>query len=402
MTAAEARLATDAEPAGPIRQGLRLDAIDMLRGLVIILMVLDHTRDYFMTGAFFTNAVDPQTSWPALYITRWITHLCAPIFVFLAGTSAFLKGSRDNDRKALSGFLLSRGIWLILLEMTVVNFGWNFGITGILMQVIWAIGAGMIVLAGLIWLGPRAVLAIGVLIVAGHNLLDPIDKLTTGAQDQVWAFIHEDTFITPGGLPMFLAYPFLPWLGIMCLGYGMGGLFLKAPEVRIRNWIMLGAAFLAAFLVLRLLNGYGDPTPWKTLEEPARTLMSFFNVEKYPPSLMYALVTLGFGFLLLAMFERLAPPLSEVFLTYGRVPLFVYVLHIYLIHGLQMAVGLALGWRADQFIKVFENPAKQQGWGFDLPVVYLVWAVVLLVLFPLARWFGKVKRTRRDWWLSYL
>jgi len=400
--AAQARLATDPEPAGPIGHGVRLTAIDMLRGLVIVLMVLDHTRDYFMTGAFFTNAVDPQTSYPALYVTRWITHLCAPSFVFLAGTSAFLKGARDGDMKSLSWFLFSRGLWLIVLELTVVNLGWNFGISGILMQVIWAIGAGMIVLAGLIWAGPRVVLAIGILIVAGHNLLDPVDRMTGPEADLLWAFVHEDKFITPGGLPMFLAYPFLPWLGIMCLGYGLGSVFLKAKGERIRTFVFFGLAFIAAFLALRFLNGYGDPTPWKTFDDPARTAMSFFNVEKYPPSLMYALATLGPSFLLLALFERLKGPVAEFFLTYGRVPLFVYVLHIYLIHALQIAVGVAMGFRVEQFIKVFEDPSKQQGWGFDLPVVWLVWLVVLAVLFPLARWFGAVKRKRKDWWLSYL
>ena len=402
MTAAAARLATDAEPAGPLSAGQRLSSIDMLRGMVIILMVLDHTRDYFMQGAFFTNAVDPQTSWPALYATRWITHLCAPSFVFLAGTSAFLKGARDDDTKGLSWFLFSRGLWLILLEVTVVNFGWNFGLTGPLMQVIWAIGVSMVALAALVWLGPRAVLGIGILIVAGHNLLDPVDQMQLGPWSMPWNFVHEDGFIRPWGIGTFVAYPALPWLGVMCLGYGLGFLFLKTPGERIRTLLFLGLTFLAAFVVLRFLNGYGDPTPWRTFEDPARTAMSFFNVEKYPPSLMFVLVTLGVSFLLLVLFETVRGPLGELFLTYGRVPLFVYVLHIYLIHALQVAVGVATGWRVDQFVKVFEDPAKQQGWGFDLPVVYLVWAVVLLILFPVARWFGAVKRRRRDWWLSYL
>jgi len=403
MSAApEVRLATDAEPAGPLSAGMRLSSIDILRGLVIILMVLDHTRDYFMTGSFTRNAVDPETSYPALYVTRWITHLCAPSFVFLAGTSAFLKGARDDDTRGLSWFLFSRGLWLIILEVTVVNFGWNFGLTGPLMQVIWAIGMSMVVLAGLVWLGPRAVLAIGIAIVAGHNLLDPVDQMNIGQWQLAWNFVHEDAFVQAGGVPMFIAYPALPWLGIMCLGYGLGFLFLKLPGERIRTLIFLGLTFLVAFAVLRFLNGYGDPTPWRVFEDPARTVMSFFNVEKYPPSLMFTLATLGISFLLLAAFERLRGPVAEFFLTYGRVPLFVYVLHIYLIHALQLAVGAALGFPASAFILVFEDPAKQARWGFDLPVVWLVWLVVIALLFLPARWFGRVKRTRRDWWLSYL
>ena len=397
-----ARLATDAEPAGPLSAGARLSSVDMLRGLIIILMILDHVRDYFMVGAFFRDAVDPATSYPALYATRWITHLCAPGFVFLAGVSAFLKGERTNDARSLSWFLLSRGLWLIVLELTVVNFGWNFGISAPFLQVIWAIGASMVVLAGLVWLGPRAVLAIGIAIVALHNLLDPINPPHLGDAAPVWNLVHEAGFPNLWGVPIFAAYPVLPWLGIMCLGYGLGGMFLKPSGERIRTLIFLGLAFLAAFAILRGLNVYGDPAPWKAFDTPAQTVMSVLNVQKYPPSLLFTLATMGINLLLLAAFERARGPVAEFFLTYGRVPLFVYVLHIYLIHALQIGVGIAIGRPVADFIKVFENPAKQQGWGFDLPVVYLVWLGVVLALFPLARWFGKVKRTRREWWLSYL
>ena len=400
---AQVHLATDAEPAGPLRQGLRLTSIDLLRGLIIVLMVLDHTRDYFMTGAFFTDAVDPKTSWPALYATRWITHLCAPGFVFLAGVSAFLKGARDGDTKALSWFLFSRGLWLVVLELTVVNFGWNFGVAPPFLQVIWAIGAGMIALAALVWLGPRVVLALGIAIIAGHNLLDPINPPHLGEAAPVWNLLHESGFPTILGVPIFAAYPLIPWLGILCLGYGLGFIFLKTPGERIRTLLFLGLAFLAAFIALRWINVYGDPRPWTEQADAVRTAMSFLNVQKYPPSLQFTLVTLGINLLLLSGFERLRGPIAEFFLTFGRVPLFVYVLHIYLIHALQILVGTVIAGRpASDFIKVFENPAKQQGWGYDLPVVYLVWAVILALLFPLARWFGKVKRERRDWWLSYL
>lgn len=399
---AQVHKATEAEPVGPLRPGGRLTSIDMLRGLVIILMVLDHTRDYFMAGAFTRDAVDPATSYPALYLTRWITHLCAPSFVFLAGVSAFLKGARDGDARSLSWFLFSRGLWLIFLEIVVVNFGWNFAVAGPLMQVIWAIGVSMVVLSALIWLGPRVVLLLGVAIVAGHNLLDPIDPPDLGQAALAWNFIHEGQFIRPWGIPTFVAYPALPWLGIMCLGYGLGGLFLKPQNERIRTLLILGAGFIMIFLILRGLNLYGDPRPWTGFADPAQTAMSFFNVQKYPPSLHFTLVTLGISFLLLVGFEKLRGRAGELFLTYGRVPLFVYVLHIYLIHALQLAIGVAMGFSASAFIRVFQDPAKQAGWGFDLPWVYAVWLLVLAILFPLARWFGAVKRRRRDWWLSYL
>ncbi|HYE41753.1 MAG TPA: heparan-alpha-glucosaminide N-acetyltransferase domain-containing protein [Caulobacteraceae bacterium] len=400
---AQVHLATDAEPAGPLRQGLRLTSIDLLRGLIIVLMVLDHVRDYFMAGAFFTDAVDPRTSWPALYATRWITHLCAPGFVFLAGVSAFLKGVRDDDTRSLSWFLFSRGLWLILLELTVINVGWNFALGAPFLQVIWAIGAGMILLSALVWLGPRAVLAIGVAIVAGHNLLAPINPPHLGEYGIVWNLALEPGFPQLLGSPMFVAYPLLPWLGIMCLGYGLGHVFLVTPGERIRTLLFLGLTFVAAFALLRWLNVYGDPGPWTAQSDPVRTAMSVMNVQKYPPSLQFILVTLGISLLLLAAFERLRGPVAEFFLTYGRVPLFVYVLHIYLIHGLQLLVGTMVAGRpASDFVLVFANPAKQEGWGYGLGVVYLVWAVVLALLFPLARWFGRVKRERRDWWLSYL
>lgn len=403
MTAlAHDRLATDAQPAGPLSAGIRLSSIDMLRGLVIILMVLDHTRDYFLLNGFTTDATNPQTSYPALYATRWITHLCAPSFVFLAGVSALLKGARDGDMKSLSWFLFSRGLWLIVLELTVIGFGWSFAVGAPFLQVIWAIGIGMIVLAALVWAGPRVVLALGIAIIAGHNLLDPIDPPDLGQAAPLWNFIHQFGFPNVGGVTVFLAYPALPWFGIMCLGYGLGHIFLKAPGERIRTLVFLGLTFLAAFAVVRGINLYGDPSKWAVQADGVRTAMSFLNVSKYPPSLLYILPTLGVAFLLLAAFERLRGPVAELFLTYGRVPLFVYVLHIYLLHLMQIAVGAAMGFPPATFINAFSNPQQMNGWGFSLGWVYVAWLVLLAALFPPARWFGKVKRERRDWWLSYL
>jgi uncharacterized membrane protein len=366
-------------------------------------MVLDHVRDFFYAGAFTFDPTDPSTTYGALYATRWVTHLCAPTFVFLAGVSAFLKGERCDSRADLARFLLTRGLWLILLELTVVNFGWTFGAVFVFLQVIWAIGAGMVLLAGLIWLGPRAVLLIGVLIIAGHNLLDPVTPAQLGQAAPLWNFVEEPGLARPWGWLLFIAYPAIPWLGIMCLGYGLGGLFRLPQPERIAWFLRAGLSLLAIFFAVRGINLYGDPVHWTTLPEAGRTAMSFFNVTKYPPSLLFVLVTLGIAFLLLAAFEKARGPIAEFFLTYGRVPLFVYVLHIYLGHLLQVGVGVATGFAPSTFVNAMFSPAGlDPAWGFGLAVVYLVWLLLLALLYLPARWFGALKRRRRDWWLSYL
>jgi uncharacterized membrane protein len=380
----------------------RLQAIDILRGLVICLMVLDHVRDFFHYGALAYDPLDPKTSYFALYATRWVTHLCAPTFVLLAGVSAFLKGARTDSRAELSIFLLTRGLWLILLEVTVVNFGWTFGSIASFFQVIWAIGIGMVALSGLVWFGPRVTLIVGVLIVAGHNLLDPIAPAQLGAAAPLWNFTEEAGIVRWRDHVILLAYPALPWFGIMALGYGLGPIFLKAQDRRIRWFLALGLGLLAAFVVLRALDGYGDPLHWSAQADLGRTAMSFFNVNKYPPSLLYDLATLGAAFLLLAAFERLRGWPAEILLTYGRVPLFVYVAHIYLMHGLQVMTGVALGWKASTFVDAFDDPSRLAHWGFSLPVAFLIWLAILAALYPPARWFGALKRRRRDWWLGYL
>lgn len=396
------RLALDAEPAGPLGMGQRLRSIDLLRGLVIMLMALDHTRDFFHINALDFQPEDPARTYPLLFLTRLVTHLCAPSFVLLAGVSAFLRGSREHDLKSLSWFLFSRGAWLVLLELTVIGFGWDFTLSEAFLQVIWAIGAGMMALAALVWLGPRAVLIIGVLIIAGHDLLDPIRAASLGAAAPLWGLIHEAGFFRFAGHDTFVAYPALPWIGIMALGYGLGGVFLEPQARRRRVLLWLGLAMLAAFGVLRTLNGYGDPAPWSMQDTAIKTAMSFLRVSKYPPSLIYDLLTLGAAFCLLALFERLKGPIAEVVLTYGRVPLFFYLLHVYLLHTLALLAGLALGYPASAQVLSVIHPGDLKGFGFSLAVVYLIWIAVLAALYPLCRWFGAVRRRRRDWWLSYL
>ncbi|HYE47709.1 MAG TPA: heparan-alpha-glucosaminide N-acetyltransferase domain-containing protein [Caulobacter sp.] len=379
----------------------RLTSIDMLRGAVIILMALDHVRDFFHIKAWTMDPLNPATTDLALYLTRWVTHFCAPTFILLAGVSAFLQGVNGKDTKALSGFLLTRGLWLILLEMTLINFGWNFSVPGIGLIVIWAIGVAMVVLSALVWLPTRAVLGIGIAIIALHNLLDPINGQDLGAWAPLWTILHEPGFLPPF---FFVAYPVLPWIGVMALGYGIAPVFQLEPARRARILTVAGLAMIGAFLVLRGFNLYGNPVPWKDHPGVLRDGFSLFNVMKYPPSLDYLLVTLGPVFLLLPHLEKAKGWFADVLLVYGRAPLAFYVLHIFLGHALMMAVGVATGYPAGVFLGFMANPQPlvESGWGFSLWVVYLVWLVVLALLYPVCRWWGELKRRRRDWWLSYL
>jgi uncharacterized membrane protein len=392
-----------AAAAGVTRSGaVRIEGIDALRGLVIVLMVLDHVRDFFHRTAF---TADPlalgEAGDPALFMTRWVTHLCAPTFVLLAGVSVWLQKANGKSRPDLSRFLVTRGLWLIVLEVTLVGWGFNFG-GGAFLQVIWAIGASMLALAALIWLPRAVVLALGVLIVVGHQALAPVDPPDLGAAGPLWALAMEfgPTPFTGG----FVAYPFAPWLGIMLAGYGLGGLFAMDGPARTRAVLLLAGGLLAAFAVVRALNGYGDPRPWADQSDGLWTGLSFINVAKYPPSLDYVLVTLGVSLALLPVVERLWRPARGVLLTFGRTPLFTYLLHVWLAHVLALVVGALMGVPPSAFLNMLGDPSRviAAGWGFGLAGVYVAWLAVLVVLYPLSRWFEGVKRRRRDWWLGYL
>src|SRR5688572_4060621 len=275
--------------------GVRLREIDMWRGLVIVLMALDHARGYFHAGTFPFNPLDPERTHAALYATRWITHLCAPSFVFLAGVSVYLQAAKGKSTSQLSGFLLTRGLWLIAIETTVVSFGWAFALPyHLLLQVIWAIGWSMMALSLLIWLPRMAVLAAGIAIIAGHNLLDPLTADQLGPFSPAWTILHDRGPLFFGGDQIgYVLYPILPWVGIMAFGYGLGALFLQPAQQRDRLLLALGGAMVAVFLVLRTFNLYGDPDPWTLRGDPGRSIMAFLDVHKYPPSLMYVLATLG-------------------------------------------------------------------------------------------------------------
>lgn len=392
-------------PLGLTRSGaVRLDAIDMLRGLVIAIMVLDHVRDFFHIDAARFDPTDPLKTTPLLFATRWITHLCAPTFVFLAGVSILFQKMNGKSPAELSRFLLLRGAWLLLLEATVISFGFNFGEPFFFLQVIWAIGSSMVCMALIARLPAPAVLAIGVGILLLYPFVVPLTAGATGAL----AIVRILT-LAPGvvpGAPILAYYAMIPWLGVMCLGFGLGPIYRLPTAARTRRLLPIAIGLLAAFFVLRGFDGYGDPAPWVQEPTGTRTLLSFFNVSKYPPSPDYVCATLGISMLLFLALGWLRGPVARVLLNFGRTPLFTYVCHIYIAHGLMLLVALAAGFPAGTAFNVvgkeLQGAGAPTGWGYTLPVVYGVWALVVALLIPLSNWFAAVKRRRRDWWLSYL
>jgi uncharacterized membrane protein len=393
----------------------RIDSVDLLRGLVMVLMVLDHTRDFFHRGVWLFDPTDPARTEPVLFFTRWVTHFCAPVFVLLAGVGVALQRRRGASRGELSRFLWTRGVWLVVLELTVVRFGFTFNFDlpdlGVL-QVIWALGISMIVLAALIHLPTPVVAVFGVAMVMLHNALDGIDvPLGPGApapsaMQQLWMVLHQPGPVSVFGAPIFVLYPLVPWVGVMAAGYALGGVYGWEAERRRRFLVRLGVAMTMAFAALRALNVYGDPAPWSTQARGAAyTALSFLNVTKYPPSLLFLLATLGPALVALAWMERSGRgPVARALLVFGRVPLFFYLLQWPLAHGLAVLAGWAAGqpvrWLFLNVADRFANPPS--GAGFGLGVVYAAWALSILILHPLCRWFAGVKRRRTEWWLRYL
>ena len=373
----------------------RLTAIDALRGFVIVLMVLDHVRDYFSAAHF--SPTDLSKTTPLLFATRWITHLCAPTFVFLAGTSAFLL-SRRLTRAALSRYLLTRGLWLIALEFTIVNFVWSFNFgyeMGLLMQVIWVLGLSMCIMAGLVFLPLSAIAVIAALTVVGHHLLDPIAPADFGAWAPLWNILHVQGR-TPFG---YVHYPLIPWFGVMALGFCFGALYTRAPRPeRVALWS--GLALFAAFLLSRALHAYGEPRDWSAQADPVFTALSFMNLTKYPPSLAYLLATLGLALMLLALLGRSRGWVDTALVTFGRVPLFAYVVHIALAHLFAGLTAMAMGHGDAVLVNFFTGHPPD--WGFGLGGVYLAWVTVLVVLYPACRWFAALKRSSDARWLAYL
>lgn len=386
----------------------RIESLDRLRGIVIALMVLDHVREFIHVSGYAFNPLDPKQTTVLLYVTRWVTHFCAPTFVFLSGVSTWLQRARGKETKALAWLLLTRGLWLIFLENTVIAFGWAFTIPLLFfVQVIWAIGWGMVALSALVWLPRAAVLGLGLAIVLGHDLLDAVQPDRLGELATLWKFLHVTTVIQVGSLPVLIAYPVVPWAGLMFLGYGLGPVFGLDPVRRDRMLVQLGVALIAAFLILRGFNLYGDPGAWQPRGTLRDTLMVFFNVNKYPPSLLYVCITLGPVLLLLPVIERWRGAPARFFQTLGAVPFFAYILHLYIAHSLAIVITLLWGKSTaalfDQIYKSIMHPEELTGTGLPLYVVYLLWIAVLAILYPLCRWFADFRRRRRgQWWLSYL
>lgn len=404
----------------PAAQSPRLDSVDLLRGIVMVIMMLDHTRDLVNAQAFQFDPTDVTRTSVALFFTRWITHFCAPVFVFLAGTSAYLQRMRGKPLGELSMFLVKRGFWLIVLEFTVVKFAMWFNIIPTYLatlQVIWVIGVSMIVLAALVRLPVWVSGAFGVAMITTHNLFDGVqvagwigpDSPAPSAAAKLWIVLHQGGPMPVAGWPspvVLALYPLIPWIGVMAAGYAFGKIYEWDSPRRRRFLVQLGGACVTAFVAMRLINHYGDPSPWASQSSLAKTYISFYNVTKYPPSLLFLLMTLGPAFLALAAFERSTgtSKVRTVFVTYGRVPLFFYVLQWVTAHGMAVLLSLVAGKSVAYLFMnppdIFTNAPKDAG--FPLWTTYLAWLVGVAALYPLCRWFAGVKSRRRDWWISYL
>jgi uncharacterized membrane protein len=380
----------------------RVEPVDVLRGVVMILMALDHTRDFL--GVPGISPTDPTQTTIPLFFTRWITHFCAPVFFLLTGTGAYLALRRKSKRQ-LSRFLFTRGLWLIFLELTLfrcLGFQFNFDYHVTLLNVLWALGWAMIVLSALIHLPAWLTPALGGAMICGHNLLDPIQS-----SNPLWSVLHRCNFlVTFPQHSVFVAYPLVPWIGVTAVGYSLGQVYAWTPQRRRAFLLRAGLIATGSFLILRGINAYGDPFRWSMQKSAAFTMLSFLNTSKYPPSLLFLLMTLGPALVFLWAVDARTPRLFHPTLTFGRVPLFFFLLHIPFIHVI--AVGVCyLRYRHVHWM--FESPTMAQfpftsppGWGLSLPFVYVLWVCVVFALYPLCRWFANVKQRRRDAWLSYL
>jgi uncharacterized membrane protein len=374
-----------------------------MRGLVMVLMALDHVRWFFTDADFYPT--DLSSTDAAQFFTRWVTHLCAPAFVFLAGTSAFLSAGRGLERSRLARRLFTRGLWLVFLEVTAVRLAWvfNFDYSQLELGVIWALGWSMVALAALVYLPRWAIACVGIGMIVGHNLLDGLQLdafrgLDGSLQWQGWLLNVLHVPHSP------VVYPLVPWIGVMAAGYAFGPVLLGSASRRKQLMLGWGATLIAAFVLLRLYNGYGDPRPWSGQETALFTLLSFLNTTKYPPSLLFLLMTLGPTLVLLAVFEYREAgrgAISRLLLVFGRVPLFFYLLHLYVIHGLVIVFAIIMDGDGSPFFASFD--AFPPWWGFNLAGVYLIWIAVTLLLYPPSRWFASVKARNKDsWWTSYI
>jgi uncharacterized membrane protein len=395
-------------PAGcPAPVARRVDAVDVLRGVVMILMVIDHTRDYFGNAAI--DPTDLPRVGPALFLTRWVTHFCAPVFAFLAGTGAYLAGSRVHSRSELAAFLASRGLWLIFLELTVVRLGLFVDVVNapVILTVLWSIGASFVVLAGLVFLPSRMVGALGLLLIATHGLaggVPPGSETPAAWRAGSTLLLRPGLLPLPGGVSALVGYPLLPWLGVVAAGYAFGEIIRLKP---VRRWLVMwimGVALTAAFMILRAWGVYGEPRPWTTQATRLLTGLSFVNCTKQPPSPLFLLMTLGPAIAALAVIDRVGirSPVGRAFMTLGRVPLFYFLLQWYVIHGLAVLAGLVRGLPVAWLFSPTALGPAPAGWVLGLPGIYAAWALALTILYLPCRWFAGIKARYPGGWLSYL
>ena len=383
----------------------RIESLDLLKGLVIVIMAIDHVRDYFHYSSYYFDPTDPTLTTVPLFLTRFLTNFCAPAFSFLAGISAFIVGRRKSPA-ALSGFLLKRGFWLVFVELVIMDFGWCFDITfrSIMFQVIWILGISMIFLAGLIHLPKKIMLIFSCVLIIGHNLLDNIHF----DNSILWTFLHErKPFLTTPDHIYRVGYPIIPWIAVMSLGYYFGSFYDNTyePLKRKKLFNIIGITAIIFFMILRGINIYGNLLPWKDYGSLAQTIFSFFNLSKYPPSLDFLLITLGGAFLFLANTEKLKGSVVNFFCVFGRVPFFFYIIHIYLIHFLALIVAqfTGFGWQKMILPALPFRVEALKGFGFNLTIVYLIWVLVIVMLYSICKKFDRYKQNHKDkWWLSYL
>lgn len=384
----------------------RINSIDFMRGVVMIIMALDHVRDLLHENAITQSPTNLATTTPVLFMTRWVTHLCAPVFVFLTGTSAWLALQRSGGQKGARRFLLKRGLYLIVLEFTVMNFALFFdaGFHTLLFSVIATIGFGLIMLSLISKLSPKIIAIIGLSIIFLHNLM----ALTPFGSDSVLTAILNPLF-NPAAVPvagrvLVMGYPPIPWLGIMLVGFAAGKTFEWEATRRKKTFIKIGGAALLLFVILRFINIYGDPALWQPQKKAVYTFLSFINVTKYPPSLLFCLTMLGIMLLILAAAENAKGRLAAIITNYGKVPLFYFILHFYLIHIILILVLLAQGisWGQMEFAAGTFGRPRDIPTGLNLWQVYLVWIIVVALLYKPCVWFGRYKATHNKWWLKYI
>jgi uncharacterized membrane protein len=385
----------------------RVTSIDLLRGLVMIIMALDHVRDYFHADAFLFDPTDLSKTNVPLFFTRFITHYCAPVFMLLSGTSAYLVGIRKG-KKALTKFLFTRGLWLIFLELTIINFGWffDFGYANTGTLVIWALGMSMIFLSALIHLPKAAILVLRFIMIFGHNLLDTFHVEGNGAGSVVWALLHEPKIYQVGNITFFALYPLIPWIGVMSLGYCLGTWYENGFDAIRRKKLLwqLGLTATFLFIALRFTNWYGDQIQWSNQSSGSFTVLSFFSLSKYPPSLLYLLITVGPAMILLAFTENSNGWFGKRIQVIGRVPMFYYLVHIYLIHLAAMVAAELSGYNwSDMVLTTWVSfEPKLKDFGFSLATTYLVWGSLVVILYFMCKWYDHYKRTHKNWWLSYM